>query len=391
MDIIRIDPLDGLGNATSAQAGDVLTFIFPRTGGEAYDLSQLKLWFTSTITGTANRCILPRDVETLIDTLEVYIGDRLIQRIQNYNQIFRIIADYNRDSQHSESRLLLGNTLPIPHQASSSIYTTDKTQYCMTRWLGLLGCECMFSQDLTLAGQMEVKLTLAPNSVIVALPATATYALTDVHMAVPRVKTQNSQSQSQSQRIRYDDYTSIIQQNSTYQQVTQMGVMGRPDYLMATFLPANYRSRGVDNDTNHQGTSWFFRHGSSTTDFATNLLPNMTWNFSLDGQRLIRYNPPQTHFLEYMAWLFPDGGNSTLATTRSFSVKGLSLLEAANSMWATGVRVLGSPHTSGDDADIDNKPHQVTFESHLAPSQTASSISTSNVTLLIAKSTKSLI
>lgn len=94
--IIRVDPL----NTNTVVANDILAFVIPRG---VYDFSNFKLWFTATINGgTANYQSLPRDVETLIEQLEVYLGDQKIQHTINYNQIFRIVEDYNKDmSDHS--------------------------------------------------------------------------------------------------------------------------------------------------------------------------------------------------------------------------------------------------------------------------------------------------
>ncbi|KXZ46494.1 hypothetical protein GPECTOR_43g931 [Gonium pectorale] len=73
-----VDPLD----RNTAVAGDCLRFTIPQG---VWDLSTLRLWFLATMNGTANNQSLPRDVETLIETLEVWVGDARVQTIQYYN------------------------------------------------------------------------------------------------------------------------------------------------------------------------------------------------------------------------------------------------------------------------------------------------------------------
>ena len=72
--ITRVDPLD----RNTAVAGDILRFTLPHG---VWDLSTLRLWFLATMHGTANNQSLPRDVETLVETLEVWIGTERVQTI----------------------------------------------------------------------------------------------------------------------------------------------------------------------------------------------------------------------------------------------------------------------------------------------------------------------
>ena len=323
--IIRIDPLE----KSSVLADDTSTFTIPRG---VYDLSTLKLWFLATINGaTVNQMSMPRDVETMIEVLQVFIDDREVQHIQHYNQIFRTIEDYNKDLTEHDHRCLLSNSYYINSSANGPISNIKNSTFCMTKWLGLLGCKEII--DTNKIGQIRIVIKWAPNNVLVAA-ANSTYNLDDVHMTLHRM----DDTSTAVSEIEYDDYKPLLQSNATYAQSTQMNVVSRKlDYVMAFFLPSDYKTRSSNITTNFLGTSFYFTHGIRSP---TQSFPSITWNFSINGKNLISYNPSSFQYIEFMKDIFPEGAYYYGSpSTRIGSFAATTLEAFMRQSWTTGVKI----------------------------------------------------
>ena len=356
--LTRIDPTD---KQDAFVAGDRLTFKFPHG---CYDLSTLKLFFRATIGGgaTANNQSLPRDVETLIEHLKVYVGEVVVNEIGYYNQMFRALMDYNSSLDEISERALLGNSMYINHNLNNPVYNVSNTQFCMSKWYGFLGSGLVV--DTGMMGGITVELTLAPNAACLGNSAATTYTLNGVHMMV-------EQAAEPSLVLEYDDYKTLFQFNNSLTQQTSMMVDPSTEYVLALYQPADYRSRATSAAAIRMGTSYYFSHGTGNS---IAFPPGVVWNFRLDGA------PWATSWLsaevapEFMRLLFPKTGviySQSLA--RSGQVLGtISMSEWLQGFWTTGLRLrLGAPT-------------MVTFESQCLNN------STPIYTMLIAKSRKRL-
>ncbi|PNH09168.1 hypothetical protein TSOC_004217 [Tetrabaena socialis] len=321
--VVRINPLDG----SLRQAGDQVTFVLPLG---TYDLSTLRLWFLASMTGTAGQQSLPRDVETLIETLEVYVGQVKVQHTSYYNQIARILFDFDREVNEVSQRSYLGNSLWINSGlGNTTLNTVNALPCCMSKWVGFLGCGEVI--DTSFTGPIRIVITLAPNQVLLANITNAAYRLSDLHMTLETV------SDSTPKSVGFDSYKSFLQGNASYSQQTQMSLSARHiDYLIATYLPPDYRSRAIANTTTDCGTSYFFAHGSGT-----GTLPSTTWNFKINGQNCIQYQPSLFQATEFMNDLFPDSGSiaSPLNTTKTGTSVILGQSALNKYLWATGLRL----------------------------------------------------
>jgi len=323
--ILRIDPLEKSSNIV---ANDTSTFVIPRG---VFDLSTLKLWFLATIDGAnENQMSLPRDVETMIDNLQVSIDGRMVQEIQNYNQLFRILEDYNKNMSEHAHRGLLSNSFHLHSGLGNTIYNVSNTQYCMTKWIGLLGSGDLI--DTNKIGRIEIKINWAQNNVMIAEGINVAYKLDNLYFTLQRL---DNSVQAPSQ-IEFDDYKTLLQSNLTYTQSTQMDVKSRKlDYVMSTFLFPNFKTMDIIRYTASVGTSYYFIHGSYTNNKP---FPKLDWNFSINGRNLISYNPPAEQYLEYMHDIFPGGTNFCSFVNRSGASLAITAQTAMQYYWATGVR-----------------------------------------------------
>ena len=361
--LTRIDPTD---KQDAFVAGDRLTFKFPHG---RYDLSTLKLFFRATIGGgaTANNQSLPRDVETLIEHLKVYVGGVVVNEIGYYNQVFRALMDYNSSMDEVSERAVLGNSMYITHNLNNPVFNVSNTQYCMSKWYGFLGSGLIV--DTGRVGGITVELTLAPNATCLGNAAGTTYTLNGVHMMV-----EDALGQPTSLVLEYDDYKTLFQFNNSLTQQTSMMVDPSTEYVLALYQPADYRSRAISTTTNRMGTSYYFSHGTGNS---TAFPPGVVWNFKLDGTRWASTWLNAEMAPEFMRLLFPKTGVVfSQSITRTGTVVGtISMSEWLQSFWTTGMR-LPEGETGG--------PTMVTFESQCLNN------STPIYTMLIAKSRKCL-
>ena len=365
--VLRIDPLE----KRDAQAGDVLSFVIP-TG--TYDFSTLNLWFLATMTGNSSYQSLPRDVETMIEAFEIWVDDVKVQNINNYNQLVRIMLDYNCTHDDKHSRIYFSNSAYINSNLNNSVFTVNNSTYVCTKWFGLLGSLASLGVVNTdKLGSIKIVITFAPNAVLAANVTTAVYTLDDIHMSLYSMETYLEPRNV----ITFDNFSTLIQYNSTYQQSTQLNVYTKKlDYVLSTFLPPDYRSKAISATTDSHGSSYYFAHGSALT--AT---PNYKWNFKINGKNVIGYNPSHLQFMQYMNNLFPN--TDVFPGTYQNRVGSSAAIVIANVvryLWACGVAV-----------DYENQENaiDVCFDTYVQP--TSGTFATINYSLLIAKYTSKFI
>lgn len=359
--LFRIDPYPDSNNK---QAGDQISFTFPLG---VFDLSTLRLWFTATMNGSANNQSLPRDVETLIETIEVFVNDVKVQHTNYYNQLVRTLLDYDRKEDEVVQRTYLSNSMWINNGLGSTLNTVGGL-FCMNKWFGFLGSDALINTKLM--GPVRVLLTFAPNAVLLSNITNATYSLSDVHMTVAEMHDDDYTPTS----IEFDNFQSIIQYNNSFTQTTQMLVKSRHiDYVLATFLPPDYRSRAIANTTTDNGTSYYFTHGPGAPPNLA--FPNIGWNFKINSLPALRYYPSQFASIEYMNMLFPETGSiATTLPNRLGTFVTLAQFQINRNLWVTGIE-LDMPANEGKD---------ITFETNISANQTTN-VATTNYTLLFVK------
>ena len=354
--IRRIDPTD---RKDGFIANDRICFNFPLG---KFDLSTLKLYFKAVVNGSAvNYQALPRDVETMIEQMTVYVGNTPVNNIMYYNQIFRTLIDFNGSIETRSERALLSNSAYITNGLNNVVFNVNNYQYCINQWLGFLGSDKVI--DVEKLGGLRVELLLAPNQVLLGSVTTSTYTLNDVHLSIDDVKGVDVPVE-----FSYDDFNTFLQYNNSFNQQTTIDLPMNTDYVLATFLPSNYRSRAIALTTDKIGTSWYFSRGTGNG----NSFPTLAWNFRINNKRLSNYWLNAEVAPEYMRNIFPKTGVSyNPFFTKTGTMGNVTPTEWNQNYWTTGY-IIGK-HQS---------PSNFMFESQAVGN------TTSTFTLLMVKSTK---
>jgi hypothetical protein len=177
-------------NQSVASQSQLLTVDLPNNA--LVDLNTLTFWFKGSTTTTANFATFPRNIESIIERVEVEINGQLVSGgCAGYNHLFNIIADTTFGEDCTNRRRILQNAalpvdiatgLPIPPTANISPLSPN--QYAITNWLGFLGSVKPEILDTNLLGNVRIRITLAPADVLVSSATAATnaaYSLSDMY------------------------------------------------------------------------------------------------------------------------------------------------------------------------------------------------------------------
>ena len=203
----RILPISGAGVPVKQQ--DLSIFHLPNAS--ILDLSTFSLHFNAAIDGAAadKPCGFPKDIDCLIDILSIYMNGVQVCYIQNYNQLWRILNDYQNSIETQSKDMALYNsdpsvqynlsdtgdivkyikhanaakTMPVSVAKSSSFYS-------ISRWIGLLGNKMANIVDTNLVGTIEIRIQWAPASVLWANTTTKPtgYTLTNLTAYCDRIQ-----------------------------------------------------------------------------------------------------------------------------------------------------------------------------------------------------------
>lgn len=294
--VARVDPAE----VRTVRPGEVINFTLPRG---VVDLSTLRMWaLASIIGGTAGNRSLPRDVETMIQSLSVWVGDQMVQQTNDYDVLMRALLDYTEEDV-SLSRGLLSNGLALADGLGSAVYDFNNSPICFAEWLGLLGSGKLVD---TRRAPIRFQVTMAPRNVLMGA-AEVTYALDDVHITVTMADPARYDPRAPA-ALEFDNWRTTMQLNTGFAQQTQLNIATRKlDLILATFVNANYRNAPVSTSdggaagSTHLGTSVYFQRG-------TDALPDaLTWNFRVDGKRAIQYDGTIAQSFEWARTLLGKG------------------------------------------------------------------------------------
>lgn len=260
-----------------AVAGDVLDFYFPKG---YIDLSSLAMLFKYYLlpysaATTGNSQALPKDTECMIQTLEVNLGSKRVNYINNYNQIFFLLSLYGFDAEFRANRDSYQSIWTNGRTAAAT--TLDGRQFACEKWLGLLGLPIVL--DTHTHGQLHIRITLgAPNVTAGSNPAHS-WGINDVFM---RVKYYENYTGNLPKYIEFDDFKSIIDRSPTYNQKTTLLVnSSHIDYVLAKPIMHDYLTKvaGLTAST------------CSTSPFATFDNAITSWNLSINNNNIFKYKP----------------------------------------------------------------------------------------------------
>lgn len=296
---VKIEPY----GVDSCGPDSVLDFYLPGYG--FIDLSTLIMFFNfaHSDTGTGNTRCLTRDSESIIQTLEVYVNGTLVNQINNYQQVFRILSDYSFDNHEVSERNMFRNCMTNGNPTPSTAANVRET-YCCKKWLGWLGCNEVV--DLN-KNKVHIRITTSPRFVIAGPGANDTYSLSNIYMSARCYETYDGLAQK---TIVYDDFKSQLVQNFNNVDMSIKVISDNVDYACAFFLQGNYRQIF---------TSLF----EGSTRFVTRSTGNIdSWNFTVNGRYMYSYDVPLNESQMTMLRLFPDGFYSI--SPHGVSVLGIS-------------------------------------------------------------------
>ena len=166
-------------NMTTATPGQIITVDLPNNA--LVDLSTFTMYFRGATTGN---CTFSKDIETVIERLEVEINGQLVGMGCNYyNQVWKIVADTTFGEDAANRRAILQNSTAVAAEPSAA---QAATQYCIQNWLGFLGSVKPSVLDTALLGNVRVRITLAGTSCLAkaAGVTTESYTLSDIFFGV---------------------------------------------------------------------------------------------------------------------------------------------------------------------------------------------------------------
>ena len=265
----------GSNVAIRAAAGETLDYIFPKG---FIDLSSLHMLFryrclpfVVSLGGTSQA--LPRDSECLIDTLEVYLGNKRVNYITNYGQIFNLLSTHAWGGDHQTYRSSYQNNWV--NGRISLTTNLDGTQFCFQKWLGLLGLPVVL--DTEKLGQLHVKITLAPSFVTTSNNANHSWGIYDTYM---KVRYYSNYKGDLPRYLEWDDYKTLYDtpplRNST---ATLKVFSSKIDWALLKLLRSDGRLKSNVLDGNINTT---FTFGSPHNWWGT-------WNIAVNNQNIFKY------------------------------------------------------------------------------------------------------
>jgi hypothetical protein len=259
-------------SATVAQAGQIITVNFPEAS--LLDMKSFRLFFTvtcansNTAGGVADqvfaRC--PDDASTFISKVEVYLnGVQVSSGANEYNSMSRLLKIGKCSNDRNSSFGQLTENAFIT--ADSVVQTAN---LCISEWNGFLNDLSTRFIPTSLCGQIQVRLTLASNAVLVpaivvagipVIPtvltpnqiinaATMTYTFNNIRFSIDAISVCPAYNEMLSQqlaregmlKLNYKEYYTFLSSNIL--QIRFALASTSIDGLYGSLRPANYASVG---------------------------------------------------------------------------------------------------------------------------------------------------
>lgn len=155
-------------NTDTASASQIITVDLPNNA--LVDLSTLTWYFEGSTTatgGTTPSVVFPRNIETVIERVEVEVNGQLISPgCANYAQLWQIISDTTLGEDCTNRRAVLQKSLNVAAALGNSVLETN-TPYTIVNWLGFLGSAQPTVLDTNLLGNVRIRITLSPSTILI--------------------------------------------------------------------------------------------------------------------------------------------------------------------------------------------------------------------------------
>jgi hypothetical protein len=283
------------GNSSSIQPDGVVDFYFPSSG--FLDLKSLSMFYDVTLSSVsgASSHAFARDGESIIQTLELFVNGSMVNCIQNYQQIYRILSDYGYfPVENTLTRYQMKNGLLNGVVALAPATSINGTYYARN-WLGLFNEDAVI--DLS-KNNIHMRITVSPRTIIASASTTDTFSLSNMYLTCKYYE--NYEGDMLKSQISFADFKSIQQYNPTTTQDTTLKIYTHNiDYVIGTILRLTNKSVGNVLSSNINNTRFFERNGTSNN--------YSSWNFKVNQRPIYNYQPKAIECVESMFSLFPQG------------------------------------------------------------------------------------
>lgn len=321
----------GLNHSVNAMNGETITFQFPHG---VIDLSKLVLPFKYVRLGSGND-LLPRDTETLIDELEVRLGDTVVNKISHHQQLFFIQSTYGQDADWVATNIS-NQRVWNNRRIIQTLTNMDGWEFVMTHFLGLLGSGAVI--DTRKTGKLTVQIRLADNATLTQSNTASTWGVRDMFFRAHYLP----DDAPSVDRVLFDDYTAMRMAFPSYDSRVTLVVDGRRklDYVLARHVPVNLhdvKASSVDNGVR------------VTNRFRTEAWNVMTWDVFVNGVSPHTFKSIYSEAVSSLRDIWPRGVVNVDTTQSPFPTNFLG------KVWAAGV-LLDLPQRE------DGQQHEISFE-----------------------------
>lgn len=298
-------------NQTVASAGQIITVDLPSNA--LVDLSTFTMFFSGSTSTTAGFAAFPRNIECVLERLEVEINGQIVNLgCSYYNHLWQIIADTTLGEDVTNRRRILQNAADVTAAPGANV---TNVPFCIMNWLGFLGSCKPNILDTSLLGNVRVRMTLAGGQI---LPASATatgasYSLSNIFFSVDTIAIDdgmfyamhhNFLNQGGVYEIPFNNYFSFTSTGGL-SQTTKFSLSSQSlNRVWGTFIygnsfgVANAPTTGASVDPNALTSTYFTRVGNAgtvafgTTTNNTPITYNLTsYQFNMNGVPYPNYRP----------------------------------------------------------------------------------------------------
>lgn len=123
------------------------------------------MWFSAS-TGSAATA-LGRNIETIIQRLDVSINGVQVQTIDQYGRVFDIVESLTGSGDYRTKRAFLSNSNPLAIGGGDYVAAAaDRRRFCINNWLGFLNSTQPSILDTSMLGNVRLTITLDSGRVL---------------------------------------------------------------------------------------------------------------------------------------------------------------------------------------------------------------------------------
>lgn len=289
-------------NQSTASASQIITVDLPNNA--LVDLNTLAWYFEGTTTTSTNFAAFPRNIESLIERIEVEVNGQLVSGgCASYNQLWNVVADttFGDDVTNRRKIMQSGSDAVAPSANQTSV------PFTIVNWLGFLGSCKPEVLDTNLLGNVRIRITLASPSVLVSSATAATgaaYSLANMFFSVDTISIDDGNFYNMHEQFLSKGGVYEIPFNNYYSFSQTSGASGALKFSLstqslnmvwATFVNG---SAGTPQalDANINNSSFFRRSGAGA---GTNG-DGMRWQFNINNVYYPNYQLTNTQAYQQM-------------------------------------------------------------------------------------------